>query len=172
MLDPSQENICDKTIFTELYNKYAKDLHDYLYYKFGETEIINDKVQEAFIKMWDKCKDISIDKARAFLFTVGKNMMLNEFKHQEIVLQYKSHKPKDYTHENPEFLIEEQQFNQRLQKALSNLKENHRAAFLLNRIEGKTHQEVAEILGITKRAAETRIYAAFKQIMKEVEGFN
>ncbi|MCB0476420.1 MAG: RNA polymerase sigma factor [Flavobacteriaceae bacterium] len=172
MLKSLKDNICDAPVFSRIYSKYAKDLHDYLYYKFGSNEDINDKVQEAFIKLWDNCKDVAVDKARAFLFRVGRNMMLNEFKHQKVVLKYRETKPKNYTQEDPEFVIREKQFYQQYQAALGKLKEKHRVPFLLSKIEGKTHKEVAAILGITKRAAEMRIYTAFKKIKEEVEGFH
>lgn len=165
-------NICDKTVFSGLYNKHAKDLHDYLYYRYGEWLNPNDKTQEAFIKLWKNCKKVVLAKARAFLFKVANNMMLNEIKHQKVVLRYKNTKPKDYTNETPEFLMEKEQFLQKYQDALSQLPEEQRVAFMLNKVEGKTHSEIAEMLGITKKVAEYRIYTAFNTLKKKLKKFN
>jgi len=172
MQKENKGTVCDETIFSTIYNRYSKDLHDYLYYKFGNQPNINDKVQDAFIKLWNNCKDVVPDKARAFLFKVGKNMMLNEYKHQKVVLKYQEVKPKNYTNETPEFLLEEEQFYKKYQKALSSLTEEQRVAFLLNKVEGKRHKEIAKILNITTRVVEYRIYTAFKIIKEQVEGFN
>ncbi|HHC80545.1 MAG TPA: sigma-70 family RNA polymerase sigma factor [Flavobacteriia bacterium] len=166
-----KHTVCDEKVFSSIYKQYAKDLHDYLYYKFGSQMDINDKVQDAFMKLWDNCKDIVPEKARAFLFTVGKNMMLNKFKHQKVILKFQEIKPKDYTNETPEFLLEEEQFYQKYQKALNSLNEEQRVAFLLNKVEGKRHKEIAEILNITSRVVEYRIYSAFKIIKEQVKGF-
>ncbi|WP_317047165.1 RNA polymerase sigma factor [Winogradskyella tangerina] len=57
----------------------------------------------------------------------------------------------------------------RFEHVLSQLKEEERTAFLLNKIDGKTHKEVGEILGITKKVAEHRIYAAFNKLRNELE---
>ena len=75
-----RENICDERLFSSLFMKYSKSLHDFLYYKYGERLHPEDIVQEAFIKLWDKCKDIPVDKAKSFLFTVAINSVLNVIK--------------------------------------------------------------------------------------------
>ena len=56
----------------------------------------------------------------------------------------------------------------RLQAAIEGLSEGQRVAFLLNRIEGKKHKEIAEMLGISQKAVEKRIYSALKEISEKV----
>jgi len=165
------DNVCDEKVFSTIYNDYSKDLHDYLYYKYGDQYDPNDKVQEAFIKLWDKCKDVTFEKAKGFLFMVAKNLMLNEIKHQKIVLKHQKIKPKDYTNEDPEFLLEKEQFLEKYQRALTKLSEEQRSVFLLNKVEGKKHQEIADMLGITKKVVEYRIYTAFSIIKCEIKEF-
>jgi len=165
------DSVCNEKVFSTIYDEYAKDLHDYLYYKYGNQIDINDKVQEAFIKLWEKCKEVIPEKAKGFLFMVAKNMVLNEIKHQKIVLKYQKLKPKDYTNETPEFLMEKEQFLQKFQRALSKLTEEQRIVFLLNKVEGKKHQEIADMLNITKKVVEYRIYTAFKIIKSEIKEF-
>lgn len=165
------QNICDKKIFSKLYNEYAKELRDYLYYKYGEKLNPNDKTQDAFIKLWENCKKVTLSKARSFLFIVANNMMRNEAKHQKIVLQYQQTKPKEHTNETPEFLLEKEQYFQKYQQVLSNLSEEQRVAFMLSKVEGKKHREIAQILGVTKKVVEYRIYSALKKLESELEGF-
>lgn len=166
-----KETICEERVFSSIYNKYAQDLHDFLYYKYGEQFGPNDKAQEAFVKLWENCKNVSIDKAKSFLFTVANNMVLNDIKHQKVVLKHRQTKPIDFTNENPEFLLEKDQYLQAYQKALSNLNEEQRVAFLLNKTEGKKHQEIADMLGVTKKVVEYRIYSAFDSLKNELEVF-
>ena len=165
------ENICEEAIFANIYKKHSKDLHNYLYYKYGERFNPNDKAQEAFIKLWDNCKKVTLSKAKSFLFTVANNMMLNEIKHQKVVLEYQQISTKHYTNETPEFLLEKEQFLENYKKALSNLNEEQRVAFLLNKVEGKKHNEIADLLGVTKKVVEYRIYTAFNKLKDELEGF-
>ena len=70
----------------------------------------------------------------------------------------------------PQFIMEENEYMIKLQKAISNLTEAQRVAFLMNRIEGKKHKEIAALLSISTKAVEKRIYGALKQLRQEIEG--
>lgn len=164
------DNICDENLFSSIFNRHSKDLHNFLYYKFGDGLNPKDKVQEAFIKLWENCGKITPGKAKSFLFTVANNLMLNEFAHQKVVLKFQETKPKSTTNETPEFVFEEKEYIAKLQLAISKLTEAQRVAFLLNRIEGKKHKEIAELLNISTKAVEKRIYGALNQLRLEIEG--
>ncbi|WP_431158807.1 RNA polymerase sigma factor [Winogradskyella poriferorum] len=166
------QDICDKIRFSKLYEKYAQSLSNILFYKYGDLLNPSDKVQEAFIKLWENCAKIKPEAAKSYLYTTANNMMLNEVKHQKVVLKYQQVKPKDYTNESPEFILRKKEFLKRFERVLSELKEEERVAFLLNKLDGKTHKEVAEILGITKKVAEHRIYAALNILKEKLEELN
>ena len=127
-------------------------------------------MQEAFIKLWENCEKVSPDKAKSYVYTIAVNLMKNEIKHQKVVLRHAQSKPKGFTNESPEFLMEEKQYLQKLENAIAKLTEAERVAFLLNRTEGKRFKEVAEILGISVKAVEKRVYGALKKIRTEIEG--
>ena len=172
MIEDLHKDICDKQLFQKIYERYSDDVHNYLYYKYGERLGPRDKMQEAFIKLWQNCKKVTPKNAKAFLYKVANNLMLNEAKHQKVVLKYEKFKPKEYTHEDPEFLMEHNEFMLQYQKALSNLTEDQRVAFTLNKIEGKKHAEIAELLGVTQKVVEYRIYSAFKKLKEQLKGIS
>lgn len=168
-LEKSDKNVCKEKVFKDLFMNYSKDLHDFLYYKYGENNAPQDIVQVAFEKLWQNCEKVTPDKAKSYLFTVANNEMLNSISRKKTVLSYRRQNTKDYTNESPEFLMEEKEYNDRLQKAIEELTEDQRVTFLLNRIEGKKHQEIADMLGISRKAVEKRIYTALKILMEKVE---
>ena len=170
MLKPLNTDICEEHVFSKIFRTLSNDVFNFLRFKYGDELNPRDKVQEAFIKLWDNCKNITPDKAKSFLFTTANNMMLNEIKHQKVVLKHQQTKPKDYTNESPEYVMEESEFMQKYQRALANLTEPQRVAFLLNRVEGKKHKEIAEMLGISRKAVEKRIYGALEKLRIEIEG--
>jgi RNA polymerase sigma-70 factor (ECF subfamily) len=165
------KNSCEEQVFSKIHRDHAKDLHDFIYYKFGGEHDPNDKVQVAFMKLWENCKDIIPEKAKSFLFSVANNTTLNVIKHKKVVLKYELKSNKSNSNiQDPQFLLEEKEYMDKYQKALSNLTEEKRVAFLLNRVEGKKHKEIAEILGISRKAVEKRIYTALDQLRKEIDG--
>ncbi|MEH6535690.1 MAG: sigma-70 family RNA polymerase sigma factor [Psychroserpens sp.] len=165
------ENICEARVFEHVYNTHSIDVHNFLYYKYGEQFNPKDKVQDAFIKLWDNCKKVTLSKAKSFLLTVASNMVLNDIKHRKVVLNHQKNVPKSHTNETPEFILEHEEFFQRYKKVLESLSEEQRVAFLLNKVEGKKHKEIADLLGVTKKVVEYRIYSAFGILKKELEGF-
>ena len=164
------KNCCEQTVFSKLHQKYAKDLHDFIYYKFGSAYNPKDKVQEAFMKLWENCEKIAPDKAKSYLFSVANNTTLNVIKHNKVVLKYETNsKPNSSDLQDPQFILEEKEYLKKYQKALSKLTEEKRVTFLMNRAEGKTHKEIAELLGISRKAVEKRIYTALEQLRKEIQ---
>ena len=163
------DNICEEHIFSSIFTKHSKNLHDFLYYKFGELLNPKDKVQDAFIKLWQNCGKIAPDKAKSFLFTTANNLMLNETAHQKVVFKHQQTKPKMSTNETPEFIMQENEYNDKLQKALAKLTEAQRVAFMMNRVEGKRFKEIAELLDISTKAVEKRIYGALKKLREDIK---
>lgn len=164
------QNVCEESVFSGIFKKYSKDLHDFLYYKFGDHLNPKDKVQEAFVKLWEHCAKVPPDKAKSFLFTTANNLMINEYAHQKVVLKHQQNVEKSYTNETPEFLLQEKEYHQKLETAISNLSEAQRVAFLLNRVEGKRFKEIAELLDISTKAVEKRIYGALKKLREDIDG--
>ena len=165
-----KDHICEEQLFSSIFKKYSQDLHDFLYYKFGSQLNPQDKMQEAFVKLWENCAKITPNKAKSFLFTTANNLMLNAYAHQKVVLKHRQTKPKQSTNISPEFLLQEKQFQEKLERALSNLTEAQRVAFLMNRVEGKRFKEIAELLDISTKAVEKRIYGALKKLREDIDG--
>ena len=170
MSKPIQDNICESQLFERLYKKHAKNLHDFLYYKFGEHLNPQDQVQDAFIKLWQNCGKIAPNKAKSYLFTTANNLTLNAVAHQKVVLKFTKQPQKHATNETPEFILQEKEYHIKLQHAISKLTEAQRVAFLMNRVEGKRFKEIAELLDISVKGVEKRIYGALKKLREEIDG--
>lgn len=166
---PSQSNSCNEQAFAVFFKKHAHNLHQFLHFRYGENLNPKDKAQEAFVKLWEHCKKVTPEKAKSFLYTTANNLMLNEVKHQKVVLKYNVAKPQEHNHESPQFILEEQEYMKRLQKALHNLTEAERVAFMMNKTEGKRYKEIAEILDISVSAVEKRIYSALIKLRKDIK---
>jgi RNA polymerase sigma-70 factor (family 1) len=170
MKNPETAGICNAQIFSDFFKNNVRTLRNYLYFKYGNEEQANDITQEAFIKLWENCKDVPPEKAKSFLYTVANNATLNQIAHQKVVLNYsKNNQAPKADNISPEFLVEEDQFKSKLEKAIGNLSEAQRTAFLLNRIEGKKYAEIAEMLNISVKAVEKRIHGALVSLRSEIE---
>lgn len=163
-------NVCDKKIFAGIYEENIQKVSDFLYYKYGGDRDVFDIAQEAFVKLWQNCNKVTPEKAKGYLYTVANNTMLNELKHQKVILKHQKLPTKDYDQEDPQFLLEEQQFLDKYEQALASLSENQRVVFLLNRVEGRSHQEIADLLDLSVRAVRKRLYMAVDNLRKHIDG--
>lgn len=165
----SKKDLCKENVFLAFYSKHSRDLHNFMYYKCGNQDTASDLTQEAFIKIFENCSKINFLKAKSYLFTVANNLFLNSAKHEKVKLNYSKNNPvEDRNHEHPDFLLQEKEFMQKLEKAIGDLTDGQREVFLLNRIDGKKYREIAEMLNISEKAVEKRMMGALKSLRKKI----
>jgi len=164
-------NICQEETYKSIYFEHSEYLRNFLYYKSGNMTLAEDLSQDAFIKLWENCKKVSVEKAKSYLFTIANNLFINKINHQKVVLQF-ANKAKPKTEKSdPLFILQKNEFKARLEKAISELPEIQRVVFLMNRIDKKKYKEIATELGISVKAVEKRMHgalAALRQLHKNV----
>ncbi|TJY37241.1 RNA polymerase sigma factor [Pontimicrobium aquaticum] len=169
-MNEEKPKLCKETYFNAFYLEHAQSASNFAFYKCGDKMSALDLVQEAFTKIWENCSKIDFNKAKTYLFTTVNNLFLNTVKHNKVVMEYAKTVPYvDTNNQNPEYLLEEEEFKQKLQKAISILTDVQREVFLLNRIEGKKYREIAEMLDISQKAVEKRMSGALKILREKIE---
>lgn len=161
-------DICQETTFSAVYQDLNEEIWRFIYYKCGSEAQADDLVQDAFIKLWQNCAKVPLGKARSFLYTVVNNAFLNEVAHRKVVLNYAKSHPDKINSESPQYILEEKEYQKKIQNALANLGEAQRTTFLLNRIEGKKYTEIAALLNISVKAVEKRMSLALASLRKEI----
>jgi len=160
----SSKSVCEQPVFNDIFKKHSRTIRNHIYYKCGNPDQAEDIMQEAFIRLWNNCKKVILEKSRAFLYKVATNLFLNQVEHQKVRIEYARLPHRDRNHESPDFILEEKEFMDTLQKAIGDLSEAQREVFLLNRIDKKTYNEIAEMLGISVKAVEKRMHNALKKL--------
>jgi len=162
------DEVCEPDVFDNIYKTNANNLRNFLYYKYGDLKAAEDIVQESFIKLWVNCTKVAIEKAKSFLFTVANNLFIDIKRHEKIVLKYQNNIKSAVDKETPEFIMQEKEFMDKLQNTIGSLPDKQREVFLLNRIDKKTYNEIAEILQISVKAVEKRMQKALIIVRKEI----
>ncbi len=163
-----EETVCKESVYNRLFTSLSTSIYNFIYFKCGNTAQAEDLVQEAFIKLWENCAKVPQEKAKSFLYTVCNNAFLNEVAHKKVVLNYVQKTESGINQQSPHYILEEKEFDKKLQNAIANLTEAQRIAFLMNRIEGKKYREIAEILDISIKAVEKRMSQALESLRKEI----
>lgn len=167
----TNKSLCNEIVFKDFYKSHFQSASNFAFYKSSDKNVSIDLAQEAFIKIFENCSKIEFKKAKSYLFTVINNLFLNMVKHQKVVFEFAKESPYlDINNQSPEYLLEEEDFKQKLKNALENLTENEREVFLMNRIEEKKYREIAEILNISVKAVEKRMSSALKKLREKIKG--
>lgn len=155
----------DRAGFEQLFDAYYDELQHFIYYKSGDTEVAEDLVQDSFLKLWEVRKTVRTETARALLYTIASNLYANRYKRQKLHLKLQQTLVEDRTCESPEFEMEVQEFDQKLQKVLGELSEKSRTVFLMNRIDQMTYAEIAQNLNLSVKAVEKRMKKALESLV-------
>ena len=154
--------------FEKAFNSWYEPIRNFIYYKSGDISLAEDIAQDAFVKLWEKRTSIIPDTIKSLLYTIANNLYLNKIEHGKVELKFVTNYTAGHFQENPHYLMEVKEFDNKLQKAISQLDEKKRTVFLMNRIEKLTYNQIAENLGITVKAVEKRMEKALAYLKKQI----
>jgi RNA polymerase sigma-70 factor (family 1) len=154
--------------FDQIFLSWYGKIRNFIYYKTGDIQVAEDIAQDTFIKIWEKRDEVKPETVKSLLYTIANNLFLNRIEHQKVVLSFANSVPLDQTTTSPEYELEMNEFGNVLQQALSDLDEDKRSVFLMNRMDDLTYNQIAENLGISVKAVEKRMNKALIYLRKHV----
>ena len=153
--------------FKMIYDAHFDDLRRYLIYRSGDQDLSKDIAQNVFMKVWTKKIEIASGNIKSLLFKMATDEFISHIRKKKV--------EKEYTESIDLKLIREPDNNDDLlekkvlfQKALNQLPEKQKTAFLMNKMQGLTHKEIAEILNLSQKAIEKRIGLALKALKQNL----
>ena len=135
--------------FRILYEKYAPALRYFAAKYVEEGEVIDDIVQDVFVCLWEKRVDFKTEETiKAFLYKAVKNSCLNTIRHQGVKDRYAEVALHEEELESFWDHILETELFELFLGVFNELPPACREVYRLS-LEGKKHEEIAEILQIT-----------------------
>jgi RNA polymerase sigma-70 factor (family 1) len=162
----------DYRAFTVLYGRYSASIHHFLLKILKSAELTEDIVQEVFIKIWVNRKLLAEVKTfRAYLFIAARNRALDSLKaafRSELAMSeiIRSFEVQRSTTE--EDLLSREYLNF-LNGVLNSLPSRSREIFSLCKEQGKSYEEVAGILGISRNAVKNHMVYSMKVLRNSAE---
>ena len=150
--------IVNKTpmLVDQLYRNHRGWLHQWLRQKIGNTEQAADLVQDTFIKLLQTRDELlGIKEPRAYLTSIAKNLLIDQVRRKRIEQAYLDGLSQmEYMLDavaSPEDQMQIIQALDQLCKALEDVSAKAQQAFILHYLEGYTHKETAEQLGVSTK---------------------
>jgi RNA polymerase sigma-70 factor (ECF subfamily) len=153
--------------FKMIYDSHFDDLRRYLIYRSGDQDLSGDIAQNVFMKVWTKKIEIASGNIKSLLFKMATEEFISHIRRKKV--------EKEYTESIDLRLIREPDNNDDLlekkvlfQKALNQLPEKQKTALLMNKMQGLTYKEIAEVLNLSQKAIEKRIGLALKALKQNL----
>ena len=162
-----------KEAFSLLFQTYYTDLVLFCGNFVKDKDSCEDIVQSIFLKLWNDRKHIQIEiSLKSYLLKAVRNSCLDEFRHIEIVRQYETEYGSsvldNYDTEN---YILYSDLYAHLSRALEQIPDLYKEAFVLNRFEGLKYREIAEKLNVSERTIEVRVSKTLDLLRKQLKDF-
>lgn len=167
--------------FQRLFEKYHKRVYNLIYRMVGNESDAADLTQEAFVRVYNSLHLLrSEDAFYGWVRTVATNLVRDHFRKlgrsiradsldQKIQLDEGEveREVEDWSH-NPERLVQKQDLQDAVQKAISSLSEDQRTVVALHHIEGMDVKEIAEILNIPVGTVKSRLSRAREDLKRKL----
>lgn len=152
--------------YREIFNEFYVPVRNFLYFKCSDADLAEDLAQDTFVKLWENRERIDRKTVKAYLYTIAGNTAINYLKRQQLQYKFINSVSDRSDRDTPAFLMEMDEFQEKLQKVIGDMPDGSREVFLMNRIEDLKYREIAERLNISIKAVEKRMSKAL-QILRE-----
>lgn len=157
----------DHAAFQTLYHRYAQSLYRKLASLVKQPEEADEILQELFVKVWEKRAQIEIQASfEAYLYRVAQRMAVDYFRSLQTRSRLHAHleRAAPPTTESAEDVRIAHETQSLVEQAIARLPEQRRRAFTLCKIEGKSHREAAEIMGISPNTVHNHLVHAVSNL--------
>jgi RNA polymerase sigma-70 factor (ECF subfamily) len=177
MIDPalnSELRNGSPSAYERLYSLTSKRLENYCKLFLKDHVLIEDLVQNAYLKLWEKRSLIRLENSvESLLFTMVRNQCLNYLRDQKLaddIFSIDENPWGDLQHlyqidfAGSEEKTLEEQLLEALKNAIDGLPERQNQILVKCKIEGKKQKEVADELGISLKAVEKSLSKSKRQL--------
>ena len=144
---------------------YYRELVCFLNAKLGNRQVAEDVVHDAYVRVLERASDTPIEQPRAFLYRTALNLVIDGHRRNAL----RQSEPLEVLDNEERFAAcsphashHQGQRLEMLERALAELPAACRDSFLLRKLEGLSHLQIAERLNISRSLVEKHLVNAMK----------
>lgn len=172
----------ERVRFEDVYLSYFSKMKYFAKEYVISEEDAENIVQDVFVELWENKEMLNMHmNLIAYLFTTIKNKCLNHLRHKLVVQETANKLQEEYTislrmnldslETFDNNLFSDQDIEKLISRALDALPEKCRAIFIMSKIEGKKHNEIAQELNISINTVGSQIGIAYKKLRTELKDY-
>ncbi|HSG09192.1 MAG TPA: RNA polymerase sigma factor [Longimicrobiales bacterium] len=150
----------DEDAFRSLYEANVDRIYRLAYRMVGDDGLARDFTQDAFLRAWERLDQFRGDAAfSTWLHSIAVSVSLNGIRKVDRHRK-RERSLEDAAHVAPGRSGLEVDARDRLRGAVDDLPEMYRTVFLMHDLEGFSHGEIAETLGVAEGTSKARLFRA------------
>ncbi|MFD1770587.1 RNA polymerase sigma factor [Sphingobacterium suaedae] len=150
----------DETAFQMFFYQHKDALYNYAQLHLRDEAVAADVVQEVFIKFWNHVEHVDPQQnVRAYLYTIARHTVFEELRKR---LQFQHYADYALHHiaacvNNNEETVYVHDLEKLYQEAIARLPEQRQKIFRLSKLEHLSHDEIADLLQISKNTVRDQL---------------
>ena len=164
----------DSDAFQELYNQYHQPLYHYVLRFVKSPALAEDVLQDVFLKIWEIRSRIDPELSfKAYLYRISRNSVFKLLKKIAVDENLRVQVLKQFSQSvaDADLKVLWQQYEELLHAAINRLPPQRQKVFRLCREEGKTYEQVADELGISRNTVKEHMVLAMKLIREHIDQY-
>lgn len=162
-----------KKAFDYFFERYYQGLCVYSIKIIGSESAAKDIVQDFFVRLWEKRKDIEIGtQVKSYFIRSVHNRCMDYISHQNVKashIDYQLHSASD--DDLMVYPLLDYELKQIIDSAIESLPVKIRETFILNRFEALSYQQIADQENISVKTVEYRIGKALTHLRKSLSDY-
>lgn len=164
-----KEFLISEEVIEEVFHLYFDELCQFLGYYSRDVQLIEDCLQDVFVKLWEDRASINIFHIKTYLYRAARNRIWNAVRnantrlaHQET--WFREEMEREYAEE----CINMEEFSMFYNEAVETLPEKCRTIYLYCKDAHKSYKQVAEELHLSIKTVENQMGIAYKKIRTHI----
>lgn len=162
----------DQAASGEIYDRYARRIHRYIYHRTGDANLADDLTGDVFVRMLEAARSnhFAQTSLQAWLYRIAHNLVIDYYRRRPEAPDLPLESTIGAIADGPASTVEMWLAHERLRNSMKLLTEEQRQVILLRFGEGLSAAEVAEVLGKAETAVwalQHRALAALRRVMHE-----
>ncbi len=136
-------------------DSYSDGIYRFVLKNLGDSDASSDIVQDTYMKLWIRRKDVDVNKTKSYLYTTAYHTMIDYIRKNKRTINMEDKHEKEIESFNQYTDLKEI-----LNEAVEKLPDIQKSVILLRDYEGYSYQEIGEITKLTESQVKVYIYRA------------
>ena len=155
----------ERTSFDAIFEEYSAPIYTYVLRMVGDADRAADITQDTFIKAYRKLDSLTDEHStKSWLYRIATNTAIDEMRRRRWIspvgIDDEGQAERPDSGPGPEAQVIAGMLDERIQRALLQLRPNHRQCLILSDLEDMSAQQIGEVMGLSYGAVRTLLCRA------------